>query len=294
MVLAADLYTRPALTALSVSFLVGSIIVDHFKTFVILAGCQLVLYSPLVILSFLFAYFEAGNEGVGYLLEVIGMKERHPDYGEPNNTWVEFLIGVLFVNASAGSIAFVPLIMLFCCLAVITITFINSAMEGAFMRACAEVYACRAPDWKRCLSAGRKRMVTIACLKILIFLVFAGVTSVWFVLMILPGVVDESAKASHGMIVLTIILVLVPFTMAFSVAMVGAKSAIMVENLSARQSMKQSLRLFLLSPGFIFRSNYVFMFLVHVVGCYSIRPILGSVVAWAMSMIFTFFPLTSM
>ena len=288
---ALDLYKKPNLSALAFSKLAWNVILEHRNTFAKLAGCQFLMYAPFIFSAVFLEYVLKESSGA----ESFGIEESLPVENKPLDDGgvdmlAEFLIGAWIVDAHSESAGMLPLLAVGSLLLFMAYIFINSFIDGACVRACAEICAGRTLHWQRCLAEGGKKMVPIASLKVMIGLVvLASALSVWWAIRIIFGVGLRVGGFGTGLLTL---VVCIPLVVAFSSAMTGAKSAIVVENMSAREALKRSIRLCKTDLLFIFCTACIFVALPYAVSLV-LRRLTGVAAATTVLKAVTTFPLLS-
>lgn len=288
MAIASDLYTRREHSARFISSVVLDITVNHIKTFAILGACQVVAYAVFRAPLRLFPASLDGSDDLSLCFNLFNGSYHPADHQETDA--FATIISCVWCLQTALTEAPMMSLLLICVRAIRSISylFITSLFEGAFVRACGEICACKTPRWKECLAVGRKKMFDMVCYKLLLLLMLGGAAATWICGVILPQ--QLSGRLFFGLTLLPLVF----FAAVFSCKMVGAKSAIMIENKSVTESMKRSSDLCRGNLLFNVCCSGTFMFFVHV-ACYAIRPFLGSLVSSALSATVTkILPLNSM
>lgn len=296
MVNPSSLYANPVRGVCEVSALVFNIFFDNFKTFAVLAGCQILVQIPVVLVFFVaffaifaveFASFQAMiNHGTRRFLyqnsdpyDSYGSSDSEdsprpytPPTGEdpfsqPSNQAFDPSFSntdpTISTMETAEILSLVLTMLAFYILFIAALMCIGAAFQGAFVRAAAEVFAGRAPCMKSCLKFGRQKICDIICYGFLYILIVATAAIVWITL---------AAVAFQNYIGLFIVavLVFVGLFIYFSCSMMGSMSAIVVENKGAMASMKRSWQVCSPSICFIFCSTFIF-FLLEFAGKLVIR-----------------------
>ena len=147
-------------------------------------------------------------------------------------------------------------ILAFYILFIAALVCISSTFQGAFVRAAAEVFAGRAPCFKKCLEVGQEKIFDIICYGFLYILIVAATAIFWVTL-------ATMAFQNHAgsIIVAVAVMVYMDLFIYFSCSMMGTISAIIVENKGAMTSMKRPRQVGSSSICFIFCSAFIVLLL---------------------------------
>lgn len=215
-----------------------TIFTSNMGTFFILSFLQVLAYIPVVALFLVIVAFAFGSEatvmysGLSQAIQNGGRRlyESAYNYGGTNN------YSSNYDDSSAiqvdGVMAFIETMGWLFLLTFVVITLVRASFQGAFIRATAEIYAGRTPNWQCCLQVGYKKACSVACFGLLYLLAAFALRIIYWLLL---AVFEQSLVLSFVAFCLYHVAVII-----LMCAMVGGLPCIMVEDKSAVLAMKRS------------------------------------------------------